>query len=206
MKLTSYTATGTKSSKTASDAVFGAKPNMELIAQAIRVYMANRRQGTSNTKTRAQIARTKRKWYKQKGTGNARHGARSAPIFVGGGVAHGPKANQNWKLNLTARSKRQALQHALSAQAENTMIVDAIAELKGKTKDAQTLLTKIGQAETGKILVVLAEANETVLRALRNLPNILVVQARQVSALEVAMAQSIIVTTDSIKVLEERVK
>src|SRR3989344_8061779 len=71
--------------------VFGAKINQPLMAQAVRVYLANQRQGNAHTKSRGEITLTTAKWYRQKGTGRARHGAKSAPIFVGGGVAHGPK-------------------------------------------------------------------------------------------------------------------
>jgi large subunit ribosomal protein L4 len=75
---------------TLPEAVFGAKPNKALIAQAVRVYLANQRQGNASTKTRGEVIGTTKKIYRQKGTGRARHGAAKAPIFVGGGIAHGP--------------------------------------------------------------------------------------------------------------------
>src|SRR5579884_516617 len=71
--------------------IFGAKVNPQLMSQAVRVYLANQRQGNAATKTRGEINMTTAKWYRQKGTGRARHGAKSAPIFVKGGVAHGPQ-------------------------------------------------------------------------------------------------------------------
>src|SRR5690554_4960009 len=105
MKLTVITATSKASSIEVSDAVFGQKANPTLLAQAVRVYLSNLRQGTSKVKTRSEVSRTRAKWYRQKGTGNARHGARSAPIFVGGGVAHGPNGQQNWTKSLSRKMK-----------------------------------------------------------------------------------------------------
>src|SRR5690242_1823092 len=122
MQLTKVTKTGAKSQLTVSDSVFGVPVNKALIAQAVRVYMSNQRQGTSKAKTRSEINRTSAKWYKQKGTGRARHGARNAPLFVGGGVAHGPNGEQNWTRTLSKRMKMQALVTALSAQAANIVV------------------------------------------------------------------------------------
>src|SRR5471030_1547190 len=116
MNLTVASTVGKTTSMSVNDAVFAAVINPELIAQAVRVYMSNQRQGSSKVKTRAEVARTKKKWFKQKGTGNARHGARTPNIFVGGGVAHGPNGMQNWSLKLSATMKKAALISALSAQ------------------------------------------------------------------------------------------
>jgi large subunit ribosomal protein L4 len=90
MKLNVFGNTGKNTELEVSNEVFGQKPVASLLAQAVRVYLSNQRQGTSKVKTRADINRTKKKWYKQKGTGGARHGARTPSIFVGGAVAHGP--------------------------------------------------------------------------------------------------------------------
>jgi len=117
-----------------SDILFSDKAADQLLAQAIRVYQANLRQGTSYTKTRSEVKRTKKKWYKQKGTGNARHGARTPNIFVGGGVSHGPRAIENWSLKLNRKSKLIALQQALTLQKKNLFVSKDIATLKGKTR------------------------------------------------------------------------
>lgn len=203
MKVTTITTSGKTGTATVSDAVFGVTPNQLLIAQAVRVYRANERQGTSATKTRSMVARTHKKWFKQKGTGNARHGARTAPIFVGGGIAHGPKANQNWSLKLTKQMKKVAFKSALSAQAAQIMIADELESLSGKTKEAVALLSA-AQAADKRVLVVLAEMTDTAVRSLRNVENVLVVSATQVSILEVAMADVIITTTKAVALLEER--
>ncbi len=203
MKIQRLTTTGT-STLTVSDALLGGQVNWTLLSQAIRVYLANQRQGTSRVKTRAEVARTKKKWFKQKGTGNARHGARSAPIFVGGGVAHGPSGFQNWSLNLPKRVRQQALIAALSAQAENIVVADTIMDLSGKTKEAAQLLSPIAHADA-RVLVILPETNLTVLRALRNLPNVQVTTARQVTALDVSQVQHIVLPAAAIALLEDRV-
>jgi large subunit ribosomal protein L4 len=203
MKVQSLTASGQVGSTTVNDQLFGVTPNLHLIAQAIRVYRANERQGTSATKTRSMVNRTSKKWFKQKGTGNARHGARNAPLFVGGGVAHGPKAIQNWSLKLTKQMKKVAMKSALSAQAPQLFVADEIESLSGKTKQAASLLAG-GQLTDKRVLVVLSEMADNVVRSLRNLDNVLTVSATQVSILEVAMADAIIISTKAIGVLESR--
>ena len=89
--------------------IFGSKVNKPLLAQAVRVYLASRRKGSASTKTRGEISMTTAKWYRQKGTGRARHGAKSAPIFVHGGVAHGPKP-RDFSLSLRSEEHTSELQ------------------------------------------------------------------------------------------------
>lgn len=203
MKIQRLTTTGT-STLSVSDALLGGQVNWVLLSQAIRVYLANKRQGTSRVKTRAEVARTKKKWFKQKGTGNARHGARSAPIFVGGGVAHGPSGFQNWSLELPKRVRKQALVAALSAQAENIVVADTIMDLSGKTKEAAQLLSPIAHVNA-RVLVILPESTSAVVRALRNMPNVQVTTAQQVTALEVSQVQHIVLPASAIAKLEQRV-
>lgn len=203
MKLTKVNLTGANSSLTANDAVFGSVVNETLLAQAFRVYLSNKRQGTSYTKTRSEVNRTKKKWYKQKGTGNARHGARSANIFVGGGTAHGPKGNTDWTLKLTAVLKKKAMISALSAQASKVVVSDDIMNLSGKTKDAAALIAKVAP-EDGKVLVVINKSEENVLKSLRNLETVLVVSASRVNTLEIVLADVVIMTSEAVKALEAR--
>lgn len=203
MKLNTLTTSGKKGKLTVSDSIFGVAVNKILLSQAVRVYMFNQRQGTSKVKTRSEVIRTKRKWYKQKGTGNARHGARSAHIFVGGGVAHGPKGIENWKRTLSKQMKRQALITALSAQVENFVVSDALTKLSGKTKSAYALLSKVS-SDKDKVLVVLPESLSLVTRSLKNLPNVLFVTAKNLNLLEVVRADKIVTTSEAVKLLEKR--
>ena len=203
MKLASITSTGKTGSVTVQDALFGEKVNSVLLAQAVRVYMSNKRQGTSKVKGRSEVSLTKKKVYKQKGTGNARHGAKSAPIFVGGGVAHGPTGLENWSLNLSRKMKSKALLSALSAQAEHTLIVDGLEELSGKTKEAVALLETV-VTTSRKVLVVLAERNEKVERALANIPNVSTLTADLINAYNIVDANTVLMTSKAVKALEAR--
>jgi large subunit ribosomal protein L4 len=205
MKLTTYTKTGNESKTplTVNDAVFNAEVNKNLLAQGIRIYLANQRQGTSKVKNRSAVIRTKKKWLKQKGTGNARHGSRNAPIFVGGGVAHGPTGLTNWRLKLTKRSKSQALIAALSAQKDNIVVCDGLNELSGKTKQAVDLLGKMVKQKE-KVLVVLTESKPEIIKSLRNLQKVVVTRAERLNIYEVALADKIIITSDAVQQLEEK--
>lgn len=186
-----------------SDSLFASSVSETLLAQAIRVYLSNSRQGTAHTKTRSEINRTKKKWFKQKGTGNARHGARTPSIFVGGGVAFGPRGTSNWSKNLSSKSKLLALKSALSAQKANLFLSKDVASFKGKVKEAKALLANVGQSED-KVLVVLAKKTDFVFRSLRNVENVLVMTVDRLNALHVAMADKIIIDFTALKVLEDR--
>ncbi len=205
MKVTSITAANKFSTVTVSDDVFGAAVNTELLAQAVRVYLSNKRQGTSRVKTRGEVTGSRRKIWKQKGTGNARHGAKSAPIFVGGGVAHGPKGIENWDRDLSKKMKKKALITALSAQAENIVVADNFAEIEGKTKNAAKFLDTINV--TGKkVLLILDEDTKDVLKAFRNIERIEIVQDALVNALDIASADSVVMTSKALKNIEKRLE
>lgn len=204
MKLTSITKTNTFSTVTVSDDVFGVAINKNLLSQAIKVYLANKRQGSSKVKSRGEVARTKKKWFKQKGTGNARHGARSAPIFVGGGVAHGPTGLENWSLSLSKKMKRKALAVALSAQAENIVVAESLSHISGKTKQAAAFLNAV-KATDKKVLLILDRDSQNSRTAFRNIPKITIVSEELVNAYEVSKADSIICTEAALSSLQERV-
>ncbi len=186
-----------------SDSLFANSTSEFLLAQAIRVYLSNLRQGTAHTKTRSDINRTKKKWYKQKGTGNARHGARTPSIFVGGGVAFGPRGIENWTKTLNAKNKLLALKVALSAQKANLFLSKDISSLKGKTSEATALLSSVSDG-SDKILVVLAKSSELARRSLRNVENVIVMTADRINALHIAMADKIVIDFTALKVLEDR--
>lgn len=203
MKLTVITATSKNSTIEAQDSIFAAKSNPSLIAQAVRVYLSNLRQGSSKTKTRSDVARTKAKWYKQKGTGNARHGSKNAPIFVGGGVSHGPNGSENWLKGLSRKMKSQALRVALSMQIEKIIVTDNLNGLSGKTSEAAKLLNKMID-EKGKILVVLADESGLLRRSLQNISRVLTVPVTELNALHIASADTIVFSKDALTALETR--
>ena len=211
MKLIVLNNTSKNTNLTVKDEVFGSLHPI-ILAQAVRVYRSNQRQGTSKTKTRSEVNRTTRKWYRQKGTGNARHGAKDANIFVGGGVSHGPTGLENWKLKLTSSFKKKSLIAALSAQVENIAIMKEIDALTGKTKDAYQLLTaavaKFGDKKLSfsrtKLLVIVDEKTKVAKQALRNLPRVELISASQVNAYYIAKADKIIMTKKAVEVLQAR--
>jgi large subunit ribosomal protein L4 len=203
MKLRVASTIGKDSTMTVAENIFNVPINQQLIAQAVRVYLSNQRQGTSKTKTRSEVDRTKKKWFKQKGTGNARHGARTPSLFVGGGVSHGPNGEQNWSLKMSTTMRRAALRSALSAQQQNIMISDDITQLDGKTASAQKMLEKL-LPEAKSILIVATGASDLMIRSLRNLPLVNIISPARLSTFDVVSSDAIVFTKESVKVIEAR--
>lgn len=199
-----YTKSGLKNGTIAlPKALFGQKPNKILIAQAMRVFLSNQRSAHAKTQTRGELGRSTRKIYKQKGTGGARHGGRAAPIFVGGGIAHGPHGIQNYKLAFPKKMARLALSSALSKKfAEGRVHVADLEKVEPKTKAVQAVFKKMGLA--GKTTVVHA-GGENVVRAARNIKNTILVPAQRLSAYDVFTSGALLFTKDAINSLEARV-
>lgn len=206
MEIKKITPTGKQSTVIASDEIFALAPNRTLIAQAIRVYLSNQRQGTSKVKTRSAVARTTAKWYKQKGTGRARHGSRNAPIFVGGGVAHGPTGLENWQLKLSNKQKILALKSVLSAQVGIVVVSDIPLETEGKTKYAQRFLDVVAQNRENCLLIYDQETETQVWRSFANIANVELQSARSLTTYHVAAADKIILTTKGLAALTQRLE
>lgn len=171
-KIDLYTTKGVKKEALTLPASFDAEINMRLIAQAMRVYEDGSHVGLAKTKTRAEVNRTTKKLYKQKGTGGARHGSRKAPIFVGGGIAHGPRPLRRI-LNLSTIVKRKALASALSAKAKDGKLVaiSGIGAIK-KTNEMKDFIKKVGEELKAKrFTFVLSEKNKEARLKTRNLGN-----------------------------------
>ncbi|OGM11607.1 50S ribosomal protein L4 [Candidatus Woesebacteria bacterium RBG_16_34_12] len=179
------------------------KKNMQLLAQAIRVYESNRHPGLSKVKTRGEVNISTRKIYRQKGTGLARHGAKSAPIFVGGGIAHGPKGIKR-ELSLPRILKNKALMMALSLKAQEgrLFIIDKINGLE-KTQQAKNLINKIIAKEkilnkNPKIIISLSKENKKVEIALRNLRHVLLIPFRNLNAYNVFFTGMLLVDKEAL--------
>lgn len=207
MKLKKYSLNGEATSVTVPSQLFGAEYNLELIAQAVRVYRSNQRQASAKTKTRGEVDRTTAKVYRQKHTGNARHGARSAPIYVGGGVAHGPRGEQNYSLTLSRRMARTALIYTLSAQADRqaVVLITGLEQLSGKAQEAVQLISKINPDNTS-VLVVIDGSHANILRACRNIANVQLTRADRLNAWEVAQANTVIIMDEALPLLEKRLQ
>ena len=150
--------------------IFEAKINVGLMHQAFVRQMANARQGSHNTRSRGEIRATGAKWYRQKGTGRARHGAQSAPIFVGGGLAHGPKP-RDYSKKMPKKMRRGAIRSTLSAlvRDEQLVLVDKLDIDAPNTKVMRGLIeTLIGNQSA---LIVVAAGQKDVRKSVNNLPN-----------------------------------
>ena len=169
MKVPVYNMAGQEvSSVNLPEAVFEAKINRDLMHQAVVRQMANARQGTHKAKGRSEVNRSTAKIYRQKGTGRARHGSRRAPIFVGGGVAHGP-VPRDYSKKMPRKMRRAALRSALSAKAGNGDIVileDIVMDVP-KTKEMVGVMERL--VDDSSALLLLAETNENVEKSARNL-------------------------------------
>lgn len=169
---------------------FEGEINLPLLAQAVHVFRDRSHIGLAKTKTRAEVDRTKKKVYRQKGTGGARHGSRSAPIYVGGGVAHGPKATKR-ELKLSDKMRILAKKAALAILAKGGKIlaIDGIADIK-KTKDAEKLLVKIGAKNA---LVVLSQENANASRPFANIENLRIKFFKDINAYDLYLSKSLVV-------------
>lgn len=183
IKVDVFSIKGTKLNQISLPKEFGQKINLPLLAQAVHIYQERSHVGLAKTKTRAEINRTKKKWYKQKGTGGARHGAKSAPIFVGGGVAHGPRPIRR-ELSLPQKMKKKALNMALSLKAKEGKIifVNGITKIV-KTAEVATLLKKFKGDR--RFTFVLSEKSVTAWKFFRNLKKVEVVLYKDLNAYQV---------------------
>lgn len=190
IKLDTYSASGIKSAtKTNLPSEFGETKNIKLLAQAIRVYQNRLHPGTSKTKTRGELRISTRKIYRQKGTGLARHGAKSAPIFVGGSKAHGPKGLKR-TLTLPKNMKRRALGAAMIEKTGvgHVIVVNDISKIE-KTKQASNLITKIIKSKEikrqPKVTLVLSVSSKSVVRVFRNIKNVEILFEDSLNALSI---------------------
>lgn len=208
MKIAVYDIHGKASGEmTLPESVFGAKINKPLLAQAVRVYLANQRSGSASTKSRGEVDLTTAKWYRQKGTGRARHGAKSAPIFVKGGVAHGPKPH-DFGLELPKKMRQAALLSALSSKQVdgNVIVINDFATIEPKTKIVAALLKNLGVADKKmKALLVVGEKAENIIQGSKNIDGITYVSVSQLSAYPVLEAKKLIFAKDTIETLEKKV-
>lgn len=193
-KIDTYSIKAVKLEPTQLPKDFSHEGSLGLLAQAVRVYEDNSHVGYRKTKTRSEVNRTKKKWYKQKGTGGARHGAKSAPIFVGGGIAHGPRPVKR-KLSLSKQLVKKALPIAVSLKIkENKIIVVSGLSKIAKTKEAGILTGKLFKNEN--ILLIVSPQNLPVKRYFKNLKNVKVLAFSKLNAFRLYKAQAVIFDSD----------
>jgi len=186
-----------------SEDIFGIEPNDHAIYLDVKQFLANQRQGTHKSKQRNEIAGSTRKLYKQKGTGGARAGSIKSPLFNGGGRIFGPQP-RDYSFKLNKKLKALARQSALAYKAKDNSIV-VLEDFNfdtAKTKNFISLLSALNFSGE-KTLVVLASASENVYLASRNIQSTKVITADQLNTYDVLNAGKLVLTTGSVKTLEE---
>lgn len=206
MKISVLDKKGTKTEEiTLNKGVFEADPNETLLAQYVHIYKTNQRQGSSSTKTRAEVRGGGKKPWRQKGTGRARHGSIRSPIWVHGGIAHGPKP-KNYKKTMPKKMKKAAMISALSLGAKDKKIkvIDNIKMTKPKTSDINNLLNKFKLE--GKTLIVTEKSDQNVVKGATNIPGVEVATFDTMNVYQILNAENILFEKNAIKSLEKRYK
>ena len=202
-KIDVYDITGKKVSEIElNEEIFGIKPNKELVHAAVVNYLANQRQGTQSTKTRAEVRGGGRKPWRQKGTGRARQGSIRAPQWIKGGIALGPKP-RSYRYTINKKERRIAIKSVLSSKVlENQLtVVDKIAFDEIKTKNMVTALNNL--KVEGKTLIMLPEKNENVQKSARNIEGVKTTLVNTVNVYDLLKYNKLVVTLDAVKKLEE---
>ncbi|MFZ0841804.1 MAG: 50S ribosomal protein L4 [Xanthobacteraceae bacterium] len=206
MELTVTTLAGeTVGSITVSDDIFGLDPRQDLIQRYVLWQLAKRRAGTHDVKNRAEIMRTGKKMYKQKGTGGARHGSARANLFRGGGRSFGPTPRSH-ATDLPKKVRALALRHALSAKARDggIIVVDAVAAKDPKTKALREQLEKLGIDNA--LFVDGTEIDSNFRLAARNIPDIDVLPVQGVNVYDILRRSKLVLTKAAVEALEARFK
>ena len=182
--------------------VFGIEPNEAIVHSVLVNYLANQRQGTQSTKTRAEVSGGGRKPWRQKGTGRARQGSIRAPHWVGGGVALGPKP-RSYNYTVNKKEKRLAIKSMLSSKVlENELVVVESLPLKEiKTKEMARILNNL--KVEGKAVILLPEKDEIVQKSARNIEGVKTLQVGTINVYDLLKHKNLVVTEDTVKKLEE---
>jgi len=187
------------------DAIFGLEPRADILHRVVRYQLAKRQAGTHKVKTRSEVSYSTKKIYRQKGTGGARHGARSAPIFRGGGVYKGPKVRSHAH-DLTKKFRKLGLRHALSAKATaGELVILDTAELKeAKTKELAKIAKNLGWKKA--LVIDGAEVNANFLTASRNIDGLDILPSQGANVYDILKSNTLVLTKAGAEALEARLK
>jgi large subunit ribosomal protein L4 len=191
-----------------SKEIFSVPINPSLLAQAVRVYLVNQRQGNVSVKTRGEVIGSTRKIYRQKGTGKARHGALKAPIFVGGGIAHGPKKT-DYHLKFNKKEKKVALFSALSEKLKEKKLFgleDKALTIKPKTKVFTNFLEKLELLGQNNLIIFLKKEKNNLILAMRNIPGVAFVDVGSLNPYLVLKSNNLIFIENSLEVFKSKPK
>ena len=205
MKIDKIDISGKKVSIEVLDKILSAKINKKLISSVLYKTNANYKGRKAKTKQKNEIVGSTSKIYAQKGTGNARHASRKAPIFVGGGIAHGPKGELSYKKRkLNKSEKKNSIASLISEKIQNKNLLifsDFTSEIK-KTKEMNLIIKKFGI--TNSLIILDKSSKEKIERSIRNIPNIKVTDINHFSAFDIVKFKKIVFTESSVKELEKR--
>ena len=205
MKIDKISLDGKKSTIEVLDKIFSAKINKSLVSSVLYKTNSNFKGRHAKTKQQNEIKGSTSKIYAQKGTGNARHASRKAPIFVGGGVAHGPKGELAYKKRKLNKTEKKLSISSLITEKNNLKNLVVLADFKDKikkTKEINNLLNKFSIIDALIILDKLSKDN--IYKAIRNIPNIKVTDINHFSAFDIVKYKKIVFSETSIKELEKR--
>ena len=185
-----------------ADSVFGIEPNEAIVHSVLVNYLANQRQGTQSTKTRAEVSGGGRKPWRQKGTGRARQGSIRAPQWIKGGIALGPKP-RSYKYTVNKKERRLAIKSILSSKVleKELTVVDKLELKEIKTKSMVKALADL--KVSGKTLIVLPENNKNVLMSSRNIEGVKTIVANNINVFDLLKYTNLILSVDTVKKLEE---
>ena len=185
------------------DAIFGLEPRKDILQRMVRYQLLKRMAGTHHAQDRSEVRVTGKKMYKQKGTGQARHGDKSVPQWRGGGKAHGPKPRSH-AIDLPKKVRALALRHALSAKvkAGELVILDAAVSAEAKTAGLKAQFAKL--AWTNALIIDGAELHDGFARAARNIPNIDVLPVQGINVYDILRRKKLVLTKAAIVALEAR--
>jgi large subunit ribosomal protein L4 len=188
-----------------ADHIFGLEPRADILHRMVQWQLAKRQAGTHKSKGRSEINRTKKKVYKQKGTGNARHGSRRPGIFIGGGKAFGPVVRSH-AIDLPKRIRALALRHALSskAKASEIIVIDKTEVKDAKTKVLREQFSKLGLQNA--LVIDGAEVNRNFALAARGLINIDVLPVQGINVYDILRRRKLVLTKAAVEALEARFK
>ncbi len=184
-----------------NDAVFGVEVNEHLVHLAVVQQLANNRQGTQKAKTRSEVSGGGRKPWRQKGTGHARQGSTRAPQWTGGGTVFAP-VPRDYSFKLNKKEKRAALKSALTSKvsAEKLIVVDELKFSEIKTKKFAEVMSNL---KVNKALVVLNEKDDNVILSARNIPDVKTSLVNTINVYDVMNANTVVLTKDAVKKIEE---
>ena len=184
------------------DEIFGIEPNEAVVHSVLVNFLANQRQGTQSTKTRAEVSGGGRKPWRQKGTGRARQGSIRAPQWIKGGIALGPKP-RSYKYTVNKKEKRLAIKSCLSSKVleKELTVVDSLPLKEIKTKEMIKALNNL--KVEGKTLILLPEKNETVQKSARNIEGVKTTLVNTINVYDLLKYKNLVITLDTVKKLEE---